>query len=177
MNSKPPPPRIAPSILSADFACIESEIRRMEDAGADLIHLDVMDGHFVPNITFGPKFVADIRRITKLPLDVHLMIAKPERYINRFIDAGADFITVHYEALVSGQWPVDSGYLFPVGVAVLGDPPEQRRHGQWSVAGGQLFEDGKNKSRTPSPEPRIPNPDPTGRPTPYPSVFRPNRRR
>jgi len=95
---KPTLPLIAPSILSADFADIGGEIRHMEQAGADLIHCDVMDGIFVPNITFGPKFVADIRRVTSLPLDVHLMITKPERYIERFIDAGADFLTVHYEA-------------------------------------------------------------------------------
>ena len=91
-------PLIAPSILSADFSKIGDEIRRMEDAGADLIHCDVMDGHFVPNITFGPKLIADIRRVTTLPLDVHLMITAPERYTSRFIDAGADFLTVHYEA-------------------------------------------------------------------------------
>ena len=89
---------IAPSILSADFAIIGEEIRRMEASNADLIHCDVMDGIFVPNITFGPKFIADIRKITKLPLDVHLMIDRPERYIDRFMDAGADFLTIHYEA-------------------------------------------------------------------------------
>ena len=89
---------IAPSILSADFSNIAADIKRMESAGADLLHCDVMDGIFVPNITFGPKFVADIRKITKLPLDVHLMIVEPERYINQFIDAGADYLTIHYEA-------------------------------------------------------------------------------
>ena len=89
---------IAPSILSANFADIASEIVRMEKAGADLIHCDVMDGIFVPNITFGPKFIKDIRATTKLPLDVHLMITKPERYVDNFIDAGADFLTIHYEA-------------------------------------------------------------------------------
>jgi len=89
---------IAPSILSANFADIKIEIQKMEKAGADLIHCDVMDGIFVPNITFGPKFVADIKKFAKLPLDVHLMITKPERYIDIFIDAGADYLTIHCEA-------------------------------------------------------------------------------
>ncbi len=89
---------IAPSILSADFSKMGEEIKRMELAGADLIHCDVMDGVFVPNITFGIKMVADIRKITSLPLDVHLMIVKPEKYVERFADAGADYITIHVEA-------------------------------------------------------------------------------
>lgn len=90
--------KVAPSILSADFTKMGSEIKRMEEAGADLIHCDVMDGIFVPNITFGPKMIADIRKQTKLELDVHLMITKPERYIAEFVKAGADYITIHYEA-------------------------------------------------------------------------------
>ena len=89
---------IAPSILSADFSKMGEEIARMERAGADLIHCDVMDGVFVPNITFGIKMVADIRKTTSLPLDVHLMIVEPEKYVERFADAGADYITVHCEA-------------------------------------------------------------------------------
>lgn len=86
---------IAPSILSADFSRMKEEIARIKNA--DMIHCDVMDGMFVPNITFGPKMVADIRPHTDLPLDVHLMIEKPERYIGAFAKAGADYITVHYE--------------------------------------------------------------------------------
>lgn len=89
---------IAPSVLSADFSRIEQQVKMISEAGADLLHLDVMDGHFVPNITFGPKMVADIRKLTGLPLDVHLMISEPEKYINEFAKAGADWISVHYEA-------------------------------------------------------------------------------
>ena len=89
--------QIAPSILSCNFLTLEKEIRAVEEAGADLIHIDVMDGHFVPNITIGPVFVEAIRKITKKPLDVHLMIDNPGNFIERFIDAGADIITVHVE--------------------------------------------------------------------------------
>jgi ribulose-phosphate 3-epimerase len=90
--------KIAPSILSADFAYICDEIKKVEDSGADLLHIDVMDGHFVPNITLGAPIISCLRKITKLPFDVHLMIEKPERYIDDFIDAGADILTVHAEA-------------------------------------------------------------------------------
>ena len=89
--------KVAPSILSADFSRLGEEIKAVEDAGADLIHVDVMDGHFVPNITIGPLIVEAARRSTKLPLDVHLMITSPELYIADFAKAGADYITVHAE--------------------------------------------------------------------------------
>jgi ribulose-phosphate 3-epimerase len=92
--------RIAPSILSADFSRLSEEIAAVEAAGADWIHIDVMDGHFVPNITIGPVVVASIRKTTKLPFDVHLMIENPERYIDAFAESGADVITVHAEATV-----------------------------------------------------------------------------
>ncbi|RXS90990.1 ribulose-phosphate 3-epimerase [Geobacillus sp. PK12] len=92
--------RIAPSILSADFARLAEEIRSVEEGGADWIHVDIMDGYFVPNLTFGPPVVAAIRPVTKLPLDVHLMIADPDRYIPAFAKAGADVISVHVEACV-----------------------------------------------------------------------------
>jgi ribulose-phosphate 3-epimerase len=90
--------KIAPSILSADFANMERDVKMLETAGADLLHCDVMDGNFVPNITFGPKMIADIRKITKLPLDVHMMLADPEKYAPVFIEAGADIVTFHMEA-------------------------------------------------------------------------------
>lgn len=92
--------KIAPSILSADFSRLGEEIKAVEEAGADYIHVDVMDGHFVPNITIGPPVVAAIRKVTKLPLDVHLMISEPDRYICDFAKAGSDIITVHAEATV-----------------------------------------------------------------------------
>lgn len=90
--------KVAPSVLSADFARMGEEIKGVELAGADMIHMDVMDGVFVPNITFGIKMVADVRKITRLPLDCHLMIVHPEKYVSEFAKAGADYITVHYEA-------------------------------------------------------------------------------
>ena len=92
--------KIAPSILSADFARLGEEIEAIDRAGADYIHIDVMDGRFVPNITIGPLVVNALRGITKLPFDVHLMIVEPEKYVEAFAKAGADIITVHYEASV-----------------------------------------------------------------------------
>ena len=94
---------VSPSILSADFANLERDIKSAEKYGADWIHVDVMDGHFVPNITIGVPVVKSIKRITALPLDVHLMIEKPDFYAQAFIDAGADILTFHYEALDSGE--------------------------------------------------------------------------
>jgi ribulose-phosphate 3-epimerase len=91
--------RIAPSILSADFTALGEGVARVERGGADLIHIDVMDGHFVPNITMGPPIVSAVRRITRIPLDVHLMITDPDRYIDAFAEAGADMISVHAEVL------------------------------------------------------------------------------
>lgn len=89
---------IAPSILSADFARLAAEIGKIERGGADVVHLDVMDGRFVPNLTIGPPVVASIRGCTRLPLDVHLMMARPERFLDPFIEAGADWLSVHVEA-------------------------------------------------------------------------------
>lgn len=90
--------KIAPSILSADFSNLSSEVKKVEIAGADLLHIDVMDGHFVPNITIGPPVIASIKDKTNLPFDVHLMISEPDRYIKDFVKAGADIISVHAEA-------------------------------------------------------------------------------
>ena len=90
--------KIAPSILSADFAALGEAIARVEAAGADQLHVDVMDGHFVPNLTIGPPVIESIRKRTRLPLDVHLMIEEPERWIETYVRAGADWLTVHAEA-------------------------------------------------------------------------------
>src|SRR5919204_4125294 len=92
-----PPVRIAPSILSADFGRLAEEVRAAEAAGADLVHVDVMDGRFVPNITIGPLVVEAVRKVTKLPIDAHLMIVEPEKYVDAFARAGADLVSVHAE--------------------------------------------------------------------------------
>ncbi|MBJ6759817.1 ribulose-phosphate 3-epimerase [Myxococcaceae bacterium JPH2] len=92
------PVRIAPSLLSSDFGRLAEEVRAVEAAGADLIHVDVMDGRFVPNITLGPVIVEAIKRVATKPLDVHLMIVEPEKYVDAFVKAGADILTVHVEA-------------------------------------------------------------------------------
>lgn len=90
--------KIAPSLLSADFANLTEEIKKVENGGADYLHLDIMDGIFVPNITFGPPVIKSLKKIANIPFDVHLMIDRPERFIKDFVDAGADILTVHQEA-------------------------------------------------------------------------------
>ncbi len=90
--------KIASSLLSSDFSKLREEIEKLEKAGVDLIHLDVMDGHFVPNITFGPQLIKSIRSCTDLPFDVHLMIEHPQKFIKEFAKAGADILTFHYES-------------------------------------------------------------------------------
>jgi ribulose-phosphate 3-epimerase len=105
--------KIAPSILSANFLKLGEEIKAVEVAGADMLHIDIMDGHFVPNITIGPFIVESIRKVTSLPLDVHLMIEEPDKYLGDFIKAGADYLTVHYEASIhlhrTVHWIKESG--------------------------------------------------------------------
>ena len=91
---------IAPSLLSADFSNLEAEIKSIEESGSDYLHLDIMDGHFVPNITFGPFIVNFCKKLSKLPLDVHLMIENPEKYIEEFVKAGADIVCIHAESTV-----------------------------------------------------------------------------
>jgi len=98
-----PPIRIAPSLLSADFARLGDEVRSVEAGGADWLHLDVMDGHFVPNLTFGPCVCAAVKRCARVPLDVHLMITDPWRYADAFLDAGADWLTFHVEVAGHGD--------------------------------------------------------------------------
>ncbi len=90
--------KLAPSILNADFAHLGEAVKAVEKAGADWVHVDVMDGHFVPNLTFGPKMVADLHKATGLPLDVHLMIERPDDWVDRYIEAGAAYVVVHVEA-------------------------------------------------------------------------------
>src|SRR5207249_1853164 len=114
--------RIAPSILSADFAALGEEIHKVEEAGAHLIHVDVMDGHFVPNITIGPVVLKSIRKVTGLPLDVHLMISDPDKYIPAFVDAGADMITVHTESTVHLDRTLNFIRSHKVGVGVSINP-------------------------------------------------------
>ena len=100
---RPELPLIAPSMLKCDFGNLEGEIRRLEDAGAKSLHLDVMDGHFVPNLSYGPMVIERIRERTDLVLDAHLMISDPDKYLNEFVDAGCDWITVHLEAVPEPQ--------------------------------------------------------------------------
>ncbi len=108
--------KIAPSLLSADFSCLDREIKKVEDAGADMLHIDVMDGHFVPNITIGPAVIKCIRKVTKLPLDVHLMIENPQNLIDDFVKAGSDMITMHIETISAQAFKKQAVYLKNKGV-------------------------------------------------------------
>lgn len=116
-------PLIAPSLLAADFADLGGEIRRLEQAGAQVLHLDIMDGHFVPNMSFGLPVIEAIRRSTKLPLDVHLMIADPGRYLKAFRKAGADLLTIHIEAVDDPRPLLDAIRSLGAGTGISLNPP------------------------------------------------------
>ncbi len=119
---------IAPSLLAADFANLATEIKRVEQAGAQYLHLDVMDGAFVPNITFGPELISAIRKGTNMIFDVHLMIKRPERYIDKFVKAGADIITVHYEACENPMSVVHLIHSYEMKAAVAVSPKTPVEH-------------------------------------------------
>jgi ribulose-phosphate 3-epimerase len=120
--------KIAPSILSADFARLGDEVRRVEEAGADLIHFDVMDGHFVPNLSIGVPVLKSLRKITRLPLDAHLMISEPARYLKAFVEAGANSISVHAE--VCDDLPMIAARIHELGArASRHDPGDERASG------------------------------------------------
>lgn len=116
------PVKIAPSMLASDFARLGAQVQAATEGGADYIHLDVMDGHFVPNITFGPVVVKSIRKYSTLPFDVHLMIEKPERYVPNFVEAGANLLTVHVEACTHLHRVIDLIHGFKIGAGVAINP-------------------------------------------------------
>ncbi len=116
-------PMVAPSLLACDFARIEQEVRRLEEAGAGILHLDVMDGHFVPNISFGVPVVKAIRRVTALPLDVHLMISNPAPYLKPFREAGADLLTIHIEVAPQPEGLIKEIHALGAGAGLCLNPP------------------------------------------------------
>lgn len=116
-------PLVGPSLLACDFANLGREVRRLEEAGAGILHLDVMDGHFVPNISFGLPIVEAVRRVTNLPLDVHLMISQPGRYLEQFRRAGADLITVHVEAVPEPRPMLEKIRSLGAGAGITLNPP------------------------------------------------------
>lgn len=119
--------QIAPSLLAADILHMADEVKKMEDAGADLLHVDIMDGHFVPNLTFGPHLVSALKKITALPLDVHLMLTNPAKYIDAFAESGADIITVHAECEddVAGCFRQIKSHGIRCGIVLSPDTPSE----------------------------------------------------
>jgi ribulose-phosphate 3-epimerase len=114
--------RIAPSVIAADFGNLREDLARVEAAGADILHVDIMDGHFVPNLTFGPDIVKRIKSLTKLPLDVHLMISHPRRYVVKFVEAGAANITFHIECEDNATTTISEIFSFDCGVGISVKP-------------------------------------------------------
>ncbi len=116
-------PVVLPSLLLCDFGNLEREVRKLEDAGVRGLHLDVMDGHFVPNLTYGPPIIESLRRLTDLPLDVHLMIANPRQYLRQFAEAGADLLTIHVEAVDDPRPILEEIRALGVGAGLAINPP------------------------------------------------------
>ena len=114
--------RIAPSVIAADFGNLKEELRRVQDSGADMLHVDIMDGHFVPNITFGPDIVKKIKSLTSLPLDVHLMISHPRKYVVKFVEAGASNITFHIECADTPSVIISEIASFDCGIGISVKP-------------------------------------------------------
>src|SRR5277367_4509238 len=116
------PIRIAPSVISADFGYLRADLARAEQGGADLLHVDIMDGHFVPNITFGPAIVKTIKSLTKLPLDVHLILSRPRKFITEFVEAGAANIAIHVECEDQIRTAIDEVIYYSRGVGLALKP-------------------------------------------------------
>jgi ribulose-phosphate 3-epimerase len=138
--------KIAPSILSADFSQLGNEIKRLEEGGADMIHVDVMDGHFVPNLTIGPPVIKTLRNYTKLPFDVHLMIAPVHKYIKNYAEAGADIITIHPEATDNLKQSIDHIKSLGKKVGISLNPKTQIDITKEFLAEISNFEDDRKKA-------------------------------
>ncbi len=125
---------IAPSLLSADFGRLKDEIEKIEEAGADILHIDVMDGHFVPNITFGPIMVSAVKKYSSRPLDVHLMLTNPENFIKTFAEAGADMISIHIEATNHAQRQLDEIKRYNIKAGIALNPQTPLHHIKYVIS-------------------------------------------